>query len=229
MELKALIAPKRAPELIAAELGEWNTTRQTAEILRPQLLPSEEAAFEPLHGKAVQEAAQLEAERRFLGRLDLEALLSQQRQGPAPRWFLYDPMAPCDSICWRSESKIVFETFRAQRQTSRLPVGYDNPFPRKVRYTTRPILLPCHVREMIRALRREEITSYVLFEPRLVESEAVPDPVPVRKPDPALVVEVAGAWFVVTVWDDPAVEDPRALHTLREFYVSLKMPSWMQR
>ena len=229
MELKDLITAKRPGETIDVALSEWTTLRQTGEILRMQVLPSEEIAFDDLFGRAEKEVARLAAERRFRGRLDMAALLRQERPGPAPRWFLYNPLTHCDTIHWSHESRIVFEAPRAGRARDRVALDLPNPFPRRTFYTASPILLPARIREQVLALKREKIDSYVLFEPRLVRSEALPEPRPIARPDPALVVEAGGEWFVVDLWDDPVVEDPRALNTLREFYASVKPPPWLAK
>ncbi len=228
MDLKDFIAERRTGESLDVELSDWTRFRTTQDTLRMQILPSEEAAFADLFGKAEGELARLAAERRFRGRLDMAALLRQERPGPAPRWFLYNPLGPCDQVRWSHESTIVFETYRAGRKRDRIPMNLPNPFSKRSFYTASPILLPARIREQVLSLKSEKIDSYVLFEPKVVRSETLPDQKPVPRPDPALVVPAGGEWYVVDLWDDPAVEDPRALNTLREFFVSTKLPSWLK-
>ncbi len=218
MTLKELIVPGRREESLAPELAEWKQVQLSTDLLRMQRLPSEEAVCRKMIQEAEDRVKQLEAEKKFRGRIDMMALLQQTRTGPAPRWFVYNPMLACDTIQWTHEKSVTFEFLRAGHKVGQLQMHGPNVLRGKRAYTASPILLPTRVREQVRALHRQNIPSYILFEPRVVDSHAIPEP------DPALIVEVAGAWFVVDLWDDPAVEDPRALNTLREFYVNTATP-----
>lgn len=219
MGIAESVAPRRGEIEIRADFEEVQAARKTAEILRPAILPSEEAALDRLERTAREEATRLAAERRFLGKLDMAELLKQARPGPAPRWFLYNPLSPCDEIRWCAEGSIVFESHRARRAYDRIPMNLPNPFSARTAFISVPILLPARIRDQVLALYREKIDSYILYEPRLVRSESLPDPKPLPKPDPALVVRAGMEWFIVDLWDDPLAEDPRALGTLREFFV----------
>jgi len=213
MDLAEAVQARRPEEKLAAELREWQGARQTLDLILPRALPSEEAVARRLHGEAERSVAWLEFERRFKGRVDLESLLRLSRGDlKTPRWFLYDVMRSCDAVVWGSHPMMTFELMKASRLIHRIVLPYSNPFARRARYVASPIILPSKIRERALALHAEGITPYVLYEPRVVNS------VPIPRPDPALVVETHGAYFLVEMWEDTVAEDPRALNTLREFF-----------
>src|SRR5574341_1195179 len=130
MELENLITARRPETALDVEMSEWTSLRGTAEA----------------------EVARLAAERRFRGRLDMAALLKQERPGPAPRWFLYNPLTPCDEVRWCAGTTITFETWRARRCYDQVPMRLPNPFPPRTFYTASTILLPARIREQVLAL-----------------------------------------------------------------------------
>ena len=227
MDLSEFVTPKRANPTIDATTEEWRQAKGVLDYIQLQLLPSEESVYRTMTDKAQRELAWHRAERHSIGRIDLAALLTQQRTGPAPRWFVYDPMIATDKLVWVNLLSVSIDAMRLERRMNRLTMGFPNSFPRTATYSTRPIMLPARVRDKVVSLHHEGITSYVLFEPRLVESCAIPVPKPIRRPDPALVIEAAGAWFSVEHWEQPDIEDPRAINSLKEFFVSHRVPPWL--
>jgi len=222
-----LIERRRADEVLEAEAAEFAAARQTARILAAQVLPSEEAIHRRLAEEAERRAAWAEVEKCSRGRLDLEALLRQSRgDGSVPRWMVYDPLVGFDTIRWGPFARITFEHLRDHRVVARIATKMSNPFSSRMTFTAHPILLPALVRERILQIKRDlpEARCLIVYEPRTVNA------VPVPRPDPALVAEVMGGYFVLEIWEDPTgqQEDPRALHTLREFYVQDRRPPWLQ-
>lgn len=224
--LDAMVAKGRGPDAVREELAAWRCAAGVIEQGQRAMLPSEEELWRGMNEEARNQLQSLQAEGRFLGTLDLASLLKQMRPGPAPRWFLYPPMSPCDAVEWNDEANIRLRFLRGTREVGVLFLKTPNLFHRQGSWRARTILLPAEIRERVRALAREKLETFVLYEPAKVTHERFRPP-KVEKPDPALLVRVGRKWFVDRIWEDPAVEDPRALNTLREFYVGPPMtPPW---
>src|SRR5687768_2971738 len=142
MSLLSLVSPARSVGRIARDLDVWSKARGSAERLSTHALPSERTLCDDLRRRAEREIAGLEIERQALGSLDLVALLRQLRPGPAPRWFIYDPLRECDTVRWTAGPRIAFESFLGEKKTGRLETPVCSALPSSMIYSAAPILLP---------------------------------------------------------------------------------------
>ena len=214
-ELEAWVKPKRPGEALRADVEVLLGAHQAAWTLENEGLASERARAGVLLSRSRAELEALDAENRFRGEMDLGALIAQTQTRKVPRWFLYPPWDDCDAVRWVDGATVTFEFLDRGRARWREELAFPNPFPGRGHFQARTILLPARVREQVRALNREGLKTFILFEPRKVSRD--PDPPP-PEPDPALLVKAGGRWFVVDLWEDPLAEDPRALGAMREFF-----------
>lgn len=226
-DLKSLLLPVGKKTRGAGNAEEWRLAGEVIEAVRPEALPSEHAVCAALADRVQREAVASLLGRHLLGELALEPLLEQTRPGGAPRWFLYPAMGPCSEVL-RPESRTVQFTFMCEGEwkgAERFTV--PNPLAGFGNFSAKTILLPHPVRDLAHRLHRRGLPPYVLYEPRHVTwlERRAPSVTVARDPDPALLVRAGRRWFVAALWEDPAVEDPRALNTLREFYVGPSLPA----
>jgi hypothetical protein len=223
MSLLSLVSPARDVGRIARDLDAWSRARGSAERLAGHALPSERTLCEDLRRRADREIAGLEIERHAMGALDLVALLRQLHPGPAPRWFLYDPLRECDVVRWTAGPRIAFDSVLDGRKTNRIETPVAAALPSSMTYEAAPVLLPFQVRQKVGVLRAQGLRPFVLYEPRLVNlstGESVPAAV---EPVHALVLRRRRRWLLLDAWSDP-LRGARGLGTLGEFYVRPARP-----
>lgn len=223
MSLLSLVSPARDTGRIARDLDVWSKARGSAERLSGHALPSERTLCEDLRRRADREIAGLEIERHALGALDLVALLRQLHPGPAPRWFLYDPLRECDAIRWTAGPRIAFESFLGARKTGRIETPVAAALPSSMTYTASPILLPFQVRQKVGVLKSQGLRPSVLYEPRIVELSSGASLVAAVEPVHALVLRRRRRWLLLDAWSDP-LRGARGLGTLGEFYIRPARP-----
>jgi hypothetical protein len=218
MTLLSLVSPARSVGRIARDLDVWSKARGSAERLSSHALPSERGVCDDLRRRAEREIAGLEIERHALGALDLFALLRQLRPGPAPRWFVYDPLRECDVVKWTAAPRITFESLRDGARTGRVETPVRSALPASMNYTAAPILLPFQVRQKVGILRTQGLRPLVLYEPRTVllpTGAALPA---AAEPTHALVLKRKKRWLLLDVWSDP-LREAKSIGELAEFYV----------
>jgi hypothetical protein len=218
MSLLSLVSPARSVGRIAKDLDVWSRARGSAERLSTHALPSERTVCDGLRRRAEREIAGLEIERHALGALDLVALLRQLRPGPAPRWFIYDPLRECDAVKWSAAPRIVFESLREGTPTGRIETPVGSALPASLCCSAAPILLPFQVRQKVGVLRGQGLRPLVLYEPRTVLLPCGAELPPVAEPTHALVLKRRKRWLLLDAWSDP-LRGARALAALGEFYV----------
>jgi len=210
--------------LLVLELPEGEAIGPTLEVPCPGILPSEEALVRQTSEGGDLVPLPFQQDRPLLRRLNLGSLLPLSREGGRlPRWFLYDPLCPCDTVIWGTHARITFEMVRDSRVLHRVTTPFENPFPHRLKFLASPLLLPSRIRGKILSLNKErEIRPYILFQPRVIKTMEVPHPAP------ALLEEKHGTYWLADSWEDPAFEGHRALDTLRDFYVCTKTPDWLR-
>ena len=218
MSLLSLVSPARDVGRIARDLDVWSKARGSVERLSGHALPSERSLCENLRRRADREIAGLEIERHALGVLDLTALLRQLLPGPAPRWFLYDPLRECDAVRWTAGPRIAFESLLGDGKTGRIETPVAASLPSSSTFVSTPILLPFQVRQKVGVLKAQGLRPFVLYEPRSVElsnGSSLNGPV---EPVHALVLRRRRRWLLLDAWSDP-LRGARGLAMLGEFYV----------
>lgn len=218
MSLLSLVSAPRNVGRIARDLDAWSKARGSAERLAVQALPSERSVCEDLRRRAAREIAGLEHERHALGALDLVALLRQLRPGPAPRWFVYDPLRGCDTVVWSAGPLIAFDSVLAGRKTGRVETPVASGLPASMSYSAAPILLPFQVRQKVAALRAQGLRPLVLYEPRTVVLPSGAVLPAAAEPTHAIVLKQRKRWLLLDVWSDP-LREPKSIGELAEFYV----------
>jgi hypothetical protein len=218
MSLLSLVSPARSVGRIAKDLDVWSKARGSAERLSTHALPSERPLCDDLRRRAEREIAGLEIERRALGALNLVALLRQLRPGPAPRWFIYDPLRECDAVKWTAAPWIVFESLRGERRTGRIETPVGSALPASMSYSAAPILLPFQVRQKVGVLRAQGLRPLVLYEPRTVVMPTGTALPAAAEPTHALVLKRKRRWLLLDAWSDP-LREPQSIGDLLEFYV----------
>jgi hypothetical protein len=223
MSLLSLVSPARDAGRLAKDLDLWSKARGSAERLAGHALPSERAICEDLRRRAAREIAGLEIERHALGALDLVALLRQLHPGPAPRWFLYDPLRECDAVRWTASPRIAFDMLLGGMRTGRVETPVAAALPSSMTYAAAPVLLPFQVRRKIGVLRAQGLRPFVLFEPRSVTLPSDAPLAAASEPVHALVLRRRRRWLLLDAWSDP-LRGARGLGTLGEFYVRPARP-----
>jgi hypothetical protein len=218
MSLLSLVSPARSVGRIARDLDVWSKARGSAERLSSHALPSERGVCDDLRRRAEREIAGLEIERHALGALDLFALLRQLRPGPAPRWFVYDPLRECDVVKWTAGPRITFESLRSGARTGRVETPVRSALSSAMTYTAAPILLPFQVRQKVGILRSQSLRPLVLYEPRTVQLPGGATLPAAVETTHALVLKRKKRWLLLDVWSDP-LREARAIGDLAEFYV----------
>jgi hypothetical protein len=218
MSLLSLVSPARDVGRIARDLDVWSKARGSVDRLSGHALPSERSLCENLRRRADREIAGLEIERHALGALDLVALLRQLLPGPAPRWFLYDPLRECDTVRWTAGPRIAFESLLGEARTGRIETPVAAALPSSTTFAAAPILLPFQVRQKVGVLRAQGLRPYVLFEPRTVELSTGASVTGAVEPVHALVLRRRRRWLLLDAWSDP-LRGARGLAMLGEFYV----------
>jgi len=218
MSLLSMVSPARSVGRIAKDLDVWSRARGSAERLSTHALPSERTVCDDLRRRAEREIAGLEIERHALGALDLFALLRQLRPGPAPRWFIYDPLRECDAVRWTAAPRIVFESLRSGKVTGRVETPVCSPLSASVSYSATPILLPFQVRQKVGILKSQGLRPMVLVEPRTVVMPSGAELPATAEPTHALALRRKKRWLLLDAWSDP-LRGARVLGTLGEFYV----------
>ncbi len=218
MSLLSLVSPARDVGRIARDLDVWSKARGSVDRLSGHALPSERTLCEDLRRRADREIAGLEIERHALGVLDLVALLRQLLPGPAPRWFLYDPLRECDTVRWTAGPRIAFESLLAGTKTGRIETPVGAALPSSMTYTATPILLPFQVRQKVGVLRAQGLRPFVLYEPRTVTMSTGASLTGAGEPVHALVLRRRRRWVLLDAWSDP-LRGARGLAMLGEFYV----------
>jgi len=218
MSLLSLVSPARNVGRIAKDLDVWSKARGSAERLSGHALPSELTICDDLRRRAEREIAGLEHERHALGALNRNALLRQLRPGPAPRWFVYDPLRACDAVKWTAGPRIAFESFLGDRKTGRIETPVASALPSSMSYVASPILLPFQVRQKIGVLKAQGLRALVLYEPRSVVPSSGAEPLAAAEPTHALILQRKKRWLLLDVWSDP-LRGARALGQLGEFYI----------
>lgn len=223
MSLLSLVSPARDVGRIAKDLDLWSKARGSVDRLSGHALPSERTLCDNLRRRADREIAGLEIERHALGALDLVALLRQLHRGPAPRWFLYDPLRECDVIRWTAGPRIAFDSYLGERKTGRIETPVAAALPASMTYSAAPVLLPFQVRQKVGVLRSQGLRPFVLYEPRLVELSTGESLIAAVEPVHALVLRRRRRWLLLDAWTDP-LRGARGLGTLGEFYVRPSRP-----
>jgi hypothetical protein len=218
MSLLSLVSPARNVGRIAKDLDVWSKARGSAERLSSHALPSERTLCEDLRRRAEREIAGLEIERQSLGALNLFALLRQLRPGPAPRWFVYDPLKECDAVRWSSGPRISFESLLGSKRTGRIETPVCSALSASMTYTAAPILLPFQVRRKVEALEAQGLRPLVLYEPRTVLLPTGAELPATAEPTHALALKRGRRWFLLDAWSDP-LREPKAIGDLVGFYV----------
>lgn len=219
MELVKHLTSRRQDRELDSEERDWLESRGTLEAMSGDLLPCEEHLHREMKAEAERGRARARAEKLSLGVLALGELMAQRRAGPAPRWFLLDPFwAGLETVVMNASlAAVTFEGRKARRRLGRITLPFRNELLGNLTYRARPPLIPTRVRAKVRELVGAGFAPRILFEPRVVVAQAMPEPI--LKPDPALIFEAGGAWYLSDLWVDEVAEDPRALNILREFYV----------
>lgn len=218
MSLLSLVSPARNEGRIARDLDAWSKARGSAERLAGHALPSERPVCDGLRRRAEREIAGLEHERRALGALDLVALLRQLRPGPAPRWFVYDPLRGCDTVTWTAGPHIAFTTSLEGEKTGRVETPVASSLPASMTYSAAPILLPFQVRQKVSVLKGQGLRPFVLYEPRTVVLPSGSGLSAAAEPTHALVLKRRRRWLLLDVWSDP-LREAKSIGELAEFYV----------
>ncbi len=218
MTLLSLVSPARSVGRITRDLDVWSKARGSAERLSSHALPSERGVCDDLRRRAEREIAGLEIERHALGALDLFALLRQLRPGPAPRWFVYDPLRACDVVKWTAAPRITFESLRGEERTGRIETPVRSALSASMSYTAAPILLPFQVRQKVGILRSQGLRPLVLYEPRTVHLPTGMALPAAAEPTHALVLKRKKRWLLLDVWSDP-LREAKSIGELAEFYV----------
>jgi hypothetical protein len=218
MSLLSLVSPARDVGRIARDLDVWSKARGSVDRLSGHALPSERTLCENLRRRADREIAGLEIERHALGVLDLVALLRQLLPGPAPRWFLYDPLRECDTVRWTAGPRIAFESLLAGTKTGLIETPVGAALPSSMTYAAAPVLLPFQVRQKVGVLRAQGLRPFVLYEPRTVAMSTGASLTGAAEPVHALVLRRRRRWILLDAWSDP-LRGARGLAMLGEFYV----------
>jgi len=218
MSLLSLVSPARDVGRIARDLDIWSKARGSVDRLSGHALPSERTLCRDLRRRADREIAGLEIERQALGVLDLTALLRQLLPGPAPRWFLYDPLRECDTVRWTAGPRISFESLLGDTRTGRIDTPVGAALPASATFSAAPILLPFQVRRKIGVLKAQGLRPFVLYEPRTVELPQGASLNGPAEPVHALVLRRRRRWLLLDAWSDP-LRGARGLAMLGEFYV----------
>ena len=218
MSLLSLVSPARDVGRIARDLDVWSKARGSVDRLSGHALPSERTLCENLRRRADQEIAGLEIERHALGVLDLVVLLRQLLPGPAPRWFLYDPLRECDAVRWTAGPRIGFESLLGATRTNRIETPVAAALPSSATFVAAPILLPFQVRQKVGVLKAQGLRPFVLYEPRTVDLSNGSSVTGAAEPVHALVLRRRRRWLLLDAWSDP-LRGARGLAMLGEFYV----------
>jgi hypothetical protein len=132
------------------------------------------------------------------GEIDRHALLRQLRPGPAPRWFLYDPVRPCDEVLWSASPEIAFEMCCGSGVSTRILTRTPSSWRGSASFRAAPLLLPSALRERVRDLAARRIQCYVLYEPaRVIDASGRPFRLGDRSGELALAVELDDAWYLL--------------------------------
>lgn len=218
MSLLSLVSPARNVGRIAQDLDVWSRARGSAERLSLQALPSERSVCDRLRRRAEREIAGLEIERHSLGAINLVALLRQLRPGPAPRWFVYDPLRECDAVRWTAGPRIAFDMLLGEKKTGRIETPVASALPSSMTYGAAPVLLPFQVRRKVGHLDGQGLRPLLLYEPRSVLLPTGAELPAAAESTHALVVRRGRRWLLLDVWSDP-LREARALGDLAGFYV----------